>query len=154
MAKSELPVVEVSVALITWRRRILSVLNSRWGAFSLPMTKRRQWIAPRAPRAPRIEDWLAAATRAAAEALGRTLGAGRISGPVLRLDGYTQSDSDGLLKEYHFQVFHIPVDATVELLGGAATEWLLPAQFADPDRVPISPTARLLVAKLGADGIV
>ena len=154
MAKSELPVVEVSVALITWRRRILSVFNPRWGAFSLPMTKRRQWIAPRAPKSPRTEDWLAAATRAAAEALGRTLSAGRINGPVLRLNGYTQSDSDGLLKEYHFRVFHIPVDATVELLGGAVTEWLLTAQFADPDRVPISPTARLLVAKLAADGIV
>ncbi len=145
---------DVSVALITWRKRVLTVFNPRWGAFTLPMTKRREWVARHARKSRREESWEDAAIRAAAEALGRTFSAKAVTGPVLKLDGYAQSDSDGQVKTYHFQVFHIPLDTEIELLSGAVAEWLLPVELADPDREPISPTARHLVGKLAADGIL
>ena len=148
------PSVDVSVALITWRKRILTIFNPRWGAFTLPMTKRRAWVARYARQSRREETWEDAAIRAAAEALGRTFSAKAVTGPVLKLDGFTQSDSSGEVKTYHFQVFHVPLDAEIELLSGAVAEWLLPVEFADLDREPISLTARHLVGKLAADGVL
>ena len=44
--KPDFPEVDVAVALIVRRERILTTYNPRWGAFTLPMSKRRSWNDP------------------------------------------------------------------------------------------------------------
>ena len=61
--------VEVGVALVRCEDRILLTYNQKWGAFSLPMTKRRTWTAERDLL---VEGWEDCAARAGAEALGKT----------------------------------------------------------------------------------
>jgi hypothetical protein len=148
MAKaSEFPTVEVAVALIAKGEQILAVYNPRWGSFTLPMTKRREWQDPEVPHARRHEDWVDAAARAGAEWLGRTCE------PEFVLDdpgGYQQSDRDGAWRRYHFQVFRVEVEGEPRLVEGAIAEWLTPVQILS--RRPISPTARYVIAKLKEGG--
>jgi hypothetical protein len=141
--ESQFPVVNVAVTLIVHDEKILVVWNPRWGAFSLPMSKRREWHDPRVPASHHGEDWLDAGARAAAEYLGQTCE------PELLLDNideYQQSDRDGAWKRYHFQVFRISLADQPELVAGAIAEWLTPEEVLN--RRPISLTARYLVGKL------
>jgi len=63
-----LPVVETAAVLIVRDGAILVVLNDRWGAFTLPMTKRRSWAAPNVKdTGERVEEWEDAAVRVAAD---------------------------------------------------------------------------------------
>ena len=148
-----IPVVSVAVTVITSGGRILSIWNPNWGAFSLPMTKPRVLVDPGAPGTPRVEAWEAAAARAAAEALRCTISAKALDGPIMPLTILEQSDRDGKVKEYRFQVFHLDIGDLPDLVGETPTEWLPPGEFDNYDRVPISRTARLLVGML-PDSIV
>jgi hypothetical protein len=145
--KTEFPLVDVAVALITDGGRILAVYNPKWGAFTLPMTKRRDWHDPAVPASRHAEDWGDAAARAAAEWLGRTCD------PVPLFDDageYQQSDRDGTCKRYQFRVFRQAVEGEPGLVPGAIAEWLTPAEFLT--RRPVSPTARHVIAALQEAG--
>jgi hypothetical protein len=142
---TDFPVVDVAVTLITRGGRVLAVYNPRWGAFTLPMTRRRDWHDPAVAASHHGEDWADAAARAAAEWLGRTCD------PKPLLDdpgGYQQSDRDGAWKRYHFQTFQVALADDPALAPGAVVEWLTPAELLSPTRRPISPTARHLIAQL------
>lgn len=141
--KTEFPLVEVAVTLITRGDQILADYNPKWGSFTLPMTKRRTWIDPAVAKNHHEEDWLDAAARATVEWLGRTCE------PTLLLKDlgeYQQSDRDGTWRRYQFRIFRVPVQGETALVPGAIAEWLTPAEF--QSRRPISPTAQYLIAKL------
>jgi hypothetical protein len=145
--------VEAAVTLIVQRNRLLAVFNEPWSAFSLPMTKRRQWHDPNPnlDDAIRTEDWVDAAARAVADWLGKSF----VKPPKFLLDiaEFRQGDRDGLWKRYHFQVFRVTVAPEVKPRRDAIAEWLTPAQLLDRERRPISPTARYLVEQLQAEGM-
>ena len=140
--------VEVAVVIISLGGRSLTVFNQPWGAFSLPMTKRRVWDDPEIPPAHHAEDWEAAACRAVGECLGQTLRVGSLTDLNAQLDfslaPYRQSDRDGVWKKYHFRVFRydLPAGAPVPMV---PAQWLLPSELVDKKRHPISPTARFLI---------
>jgi hypothetical protein len=144
--KSPLPSLDVAVTLIRRGPRVLMILNASWSAFTLPMTKRREWQDPNIPRGHREESWVDAAARAAGECLGRTFTAE----PVLResLPEFLQSNRSGVWNRYYFQVFEIPWPENDEIRSGAVFEWLTPAEILDEARRPISPTARHIIARL------
>ena len=100
------------------------------------------------PAAPdRQEDWIEAAARAAAEWLGRTLAPGEMNETPVADDGrYTQSDRDGTIKRYHFQVFEVRTGTASQLVPGAVAEWLTLDEL--PTRRPVSPTAQYLIGLL------
>jgi len=151
MSEDKLTLVEVAAVVIVRDRKILAVFNENWGAFTLPMTKRRMWKDAGA----RIEneDWAHAASRAAGEWLAKTF----TSPPVFCVDApeYEQSDRDGVLKRYWFKVFRfcLDEDEDQELVHGAHAEWLTADQFLEKDRRPISPTAVALLQELMAQFI-
>lgn len=143
-----IPLLDVAVALIEAGERVLVVYNDEWKAFTLPMTKRRDWTDPGMPAAPeRQEEWIEAAARAAAEWLGRTLMPQEIADPPIVNDSeYAQSDRDGTIKRYHFQIFEVKIDKGERLAPGAVVEWLTLEEIAT--RRPISPTTRYLIGLL------
>lgn len=143
-----IPDVDVAVTLLTCDRRIVLVFNRKWSTFTLPMTKRRSWQDPRCKPAHREEAWENAASRAAAECLGRTL----TTAPAFLLDfpEFQQSDSDGTWKRYRFQIFELPLQVP-NLHPSVMTEFLSVDEILDPSRQPISATARDLIKKLGEE---
>ena len=134
-----LPTVDVGVALIASGDRILVVFNERWGSFTLPMSKRRVWAHPEQLGATADEEWIDAAARAAAEVLGKTCRPEAQA--VLKASGERQSDANGVLKEYHFQVFRVEVDADAPIVAGVIAEWLTVDQIRGGELRPISVTA-------------
>lgn len=138
-----MPGIDVVATVIACEARILAVFNPRWGAFTLPMTKRRRWQEPELPSGYREEDWENAAARAAAEALGRTFLPEELPHLLTEVENYKQSDADGTWKTYHFRVFGLPVEPGTEVLPGLATEWLSPDRLRE--RRPLSRTAIDLV---------
>jgi len=147
MAKG-LPEVEVAVALITCDKKILAVYSPAWAAFTLPMTKRRQWKDPNVKGGVRLEDWRHAAARAAGEYLRQTI-KGFPQDPALEVDRFRQGDRDGLVKLYHYKVYRVVIGKEGPLVPGARTEWLTWVDFQNPNREPISPTARELLKRHG-----
>ncbi len=145
--ESQFPVANVAATLIVHDEKILVVWNPRWGAFSRPMTQRREWHDPRVPASHHGEDWIDSGARAAAECLGRTCQ------PELLLDNigeYQQSDRDGTWKRYQFQVFKVALSDPPALVPGAIAEWLAPGEILS--RRPISMTTRYLIGKLQEAG--
>ena len=151
-AKADIPELDVAVALIQRGESFLAVYNPKWGQFTLPMTKRRQWRDPNmAKDAPlNHEQWIDAAARAAAEWLERTCFP--VTEPVVESPGYQQSDRDGIWKRYHFKVFRVELAEDEDVPEGKVVEWLTPADFKDEDRRPVSPTARHLITLLTPGG--
>jgi len=146
-----MPLMDVAVALIMKGDRILVVYNEKWGAFTLPMSKRRTWTDPSSKEGgERVEDWEDAAIRAATEWTGCT----SKNAPEFLLDlaEFQQSDRDAKWKRYHLEVFKVAVGDDLEIPSGRVTEWLEADDIVDEERNPISPTARHIVAelKLGA----
>ena len=137
---------DVAVTLLVRDERILVVWNPKWSVFTRPMTKRRVWQDPAIPPAHREEAWLDAAARAAGEWLGCTF----TTAPEFKADlpEYQQSDRDGSWKRYRFQIFQMDLAPGDEIRPGAIAEWLTKAEILDPNRRPISPTARNLIAKI------
>jgi hypothetical protein len=147
------PLLDVAVALITCGDRILAVYNDRWGAFTLPMTKRRVWEDPKAGKdSARTEEWEDAALRAAVEWMGRTT----TQKPEFVLDfaEFQQSDRDEKWKRYHVQAYQIELGKDVTPPPSRITEWLTAEEFLDEKRRPISPTARHVVSELKVNGII
>ena len=142
---ASVPMVDVAVVLIRRDDRILTVFNEKWGAFVLPMTKRRRWQDPKLPKGHREEDWEDAAIRAGAECTGRT----HTVDPAMVLDvpEMGQSDRDGKWKRYHFQVFTLDVGEEPPA-GLGIINWLTADEITDRSRRPISESTRHLIAEL------
>jgi hypothetical protein len=98
------------------------------------------------PKGDHEERWIEAAARAAAEWLGRTCEPEFLD----EFGEWQQSDRDGIWKRYNLQCFRVPVEDEPRLVAGAIAEWLTPADFLS--RLPISPTARHVIAKLKEGG--
>jgi hypothetical protein len=143
------PCIEVAVAVITQGPKILAVYNPLWSSFTLPMTKRRTWEDPNVPPENKEEeDWLEAAARAAGEWLGQTFTIAPQK--LIEIPEWRQSDRDGVWKRYSFQVFQIPLESNQGPRPGAVCQWLTVNEWLDPQRRPISPTARYLTQQLQA----
>jgi hypothetical protein len=147
---SLLPLLDVAVVIIVKTDRVLAVFNDRWGAFTLPMSKRRSWHGPSGEKAVREESWEEAALRAATEWTCCTTR--ELPEPMLDMAEFQQSDRDGQWKRYHLQVFAMTVGEDFALPAGKTAEWLLPDEILDEERRPISPTARHIVAELRLEG--
>lgn len=145
---AEFPPKSLDVAVTAIRRNdlILAGFNPAWGAFTLPMSKRRQWAMPDDPQMVRWEPWEEAAVRNVVEWFGHTL----LDEPrfLLEVREFRQSDRDLVVKEYNFQVFTVTSPEGEALVDGAIAEWLTVEQFLDVRRRPISPTARFLIGEL------
>jgi hypothetical protein len=136
--------IDVAVVAVTRGARLLMAFNSSWGSFTLPMSKRRLFADPNLPPAKREEAWNEAAARAAAEALGQTIPLKQLE-LVADIPEYRQSDRNGEWKRYHFQVFRLALPEDVAVKGTVPVEWLTVKELLDPNRAPISPTARDLI---------
>src|SRR5581483_12277456 len=90
----DIPRVDVAVAIIVRRDRLLISFSLPWSSFTLPMTKRRLWQDPQIPAATREEPWVEAAARAAGESLGQTF----TQAPEYLADlaEFRQGDRDGV----------------------------------------------------------
>lgn len=142
-----LPIIDVAAVLICCEGRILTGFNPKWGAFTLPTTKRRSWADDSiAPGAVREEEWTHAAVRAAAEWLGRTL----LEVPVSlgEVPEFQQSDRDGKWKRYRLHAYRLDLECEPAISPLHIVEWLEPEQIMDEKRMPVSPTARHVVAHL------
>jgi len=139
------PLVDVAVALVTVGEGVLVVYNDNWQEFTLPMTKRREWMDPNMRGgAQRAENWVDAAARATAPWLGRTLTPDEIAAePLLEEASFLQSDSDGIVKRYHLQVFSVKLTRRPQFPPGTMAEWLNFEDFRQ--RRPISQTARHII---------
>ena len=147
------PLVDVVATLVCREDQILAVYNERWGAFTLPMSKRRRWKDPQTKaESEREEEWEDAAVRVAAEWLGQTT----TEKPQFLLDlaEFQQSDRDEKWKRYHMQAFRLVVPHAVTASPGRVTEWLTAEQILDENRRPISATARYVVAELHLKGLI
>lgn len=142
-----MPLVDVAVSLIMKGDRILVGYNDKWGAFTLPMSKRRTWTDPSSKEGgEQTEDWEDVAIRAATEWTGCTTSAA----PEFLVDlaEFQQSDRDTKWKRYHLQVFKVDAGDDLEIPSSRVAEWLTADEIADESRRPISPTARHIVAEL------
>jgi hypothetical protein len=139
------PEVDVAAVVIQHDGKILAVYNPKWGCFTLPMTKRRRWQDPGEPGRTGEEDWADAAARAAAEWLGTTIHL--VSEPLPKGIQIQRSGRDGRLKHYRFHVFPVFLQMAPKLVEGAVAEWLVPTDFLDSTRRPISDTARTLLTE-------
>ena len=148
-----LPVVETAAVLIVRDGAILVVFNERWGAFTLPMTKRRSWAAPNVKdTGERVEEWEDAATRVAAEYLGATLT--QIPTFMAELAEFQQSDRDAEWKRYHLRAYRLDVDSDTVARGRAVSEWLTADELLEENRRPLSPTTRYIINELRLQGQV
>jgi hypothetical protein len=154
-AKPTKPLTEVAITLIrrgAKKDQILAHYSPNWDAFTLPMTKRRKYFDPDVDSEARLEDWLDAAARAASEVLGRTCS------PTALLEDFLpeheQSGRDGKWRLYRFRVFEVVLRDGESLPAGQTVEWLTTDQFLDPNRRPISPTARHVIRYLMAEQVL
>jgi hypothetical protein len=110
------------------------------------MSKLREWEDPGQKDGKQKESWADAAARAAGEWIAETF----YLEPQARfaLIEIQQSDRDEKWKQYHFQVFQIDAQRDTKLSPGARIEWLSPDDILDPNRRPISDTARMLVQRI------
>jgi hypothetical protein len=143
------PVVEVVAVVITRSGQLLTLFNKRWGAFTLPLTKRRTWTEQ--PRTDQLtgETWQEAATRAAAEALGQPLPRSHLPRelPDVSVQPFQHSGRERRWKYYSFRVFSLPLGAdeladrltVAQPVDGAPVAWLTASQVLSFH--PISPTA-------------
>ena len=133
--------VDVAVALILKDGQVLAVYNENWGAFTLPMAKRRVWKDEEEDSLVG-ERWEDAAGRAASEVLGRTVLLRKLTLPEDRLHG--RSWRDGRVKAYRYQTFLV-LRSAPEPRDGILCEWLSPGDLLDNQRHPISETAFVIV---------
>lgn len=142
-----LPLVDVAGVLITSGDKVLAVYNEKWGAFTIPLTKRRSWKDPGAEKdQERVEDWEDAALRAASEWMGRTTT--QVPEHLGDVAEFQQSDRDAQWKRYRVQAYRIQLDEDASLPAGKIAEWLTVDELLDEKRRPVSPTARHVVAEL------
>ena len=140
--------VEVAVCVILRGPQILVAYNESWGSFTMPMTKRRAWQMGTNEGHLQFEPWKTAAARAAAELLGQTI---RLDGlrDLWTIENYGQSDRDGQWKFYEFHCFALDLAVGIAHHYVPPAEWLSRDELLDPEREPISKTARFLAERLG-----
>ena len=146
------PHVNLSISVVISDGKILVDWNPRWGCFTLPMTKIREWHTDRGHVDTDSETALDAAIRTVAESLGRPLVAGEIpQGPEeLELQPYShRSYRDGRWKRYGQTVFVFRIDSPVL---GHRLNWLTPEDL--ETHRPISPTATEVIRHLQANEVL
>jgi ADP-ribose pyrophosphatase YjhB (NUDIX family) len=124
---------------------LLTVHNRHWGAFTLPMTKLRNWESGVVGNPPRRERGAEAALRNVAEFVGTTTT--QTPGLLLDVSDLRQSDRTGEVNHYHVQIYGFELSGR-RVAAGVVADWLTPNEILDASRHPVSPTARALVAKL------
>lgn len=145
------PTVETAVLVLVRDGQLLAVYNEPWGAFTLPMTKRRQEPGPTPDAEPQLEAADSTAVRVVAETLGRPLGENERPERVkLDLQPYRQSDRDGQWKRYTHSVFVLRTQEEPRPVDGAAWIWLDPKDA--PKLSPVSPTLQDIVSHLQGSG--
>jgi hypothetical protein len=131
--------VEVVVGLVTNPgRRVLLTFNERWGAFTLPMTRRRRGREGNEPLT-------RAAYRAAGEALGVPVRL--VQDDPKRLAGRLQSARQMVDKQYRYDVFHVEPhpDFDDRLRIRQPHLWLSPHMVLAGAYEPISESARTIL---------
>ena len=138
--------IDVVATVISCKDSLLLVFNDKWGAFTIPMTKLRH--RPLGPQARRTQWELGAdaAMRNVGECLG--ISTGQTAGLMADVGDIRQSERNGQINHYHFQVYGFQTDRQ-QAAAGVTANWLTPDEILDPTRSPISPTARALVERLG-----
>ena len=138
--------VDVVATLLAQGRKILAIYNPRWGAFTLPMSRRKQFNDPDVSKAIQPEDLERAAARVAAEVLGRTFAPEDFPKPLCEIKDFEQSDADGVWKLYQVHVFGLKLSEGVQLAPGVIAEWMPAIEFRI--REPITRTARFILKRL------
>ncbi len=144
------PNVEAVATVLANGRKLLAVFNPRWGGFTLPMSKRKQFRDRSVCEAARAEEWPTAAARVAAEVLGRSFAPADFPRALTEIKDFEQSDADGIWKLYSIRVFGLAVSDNVRLAPGVVAEWLEPEEF--QVREPMTRTVRFLLTRLEAQG--
>jgi hypothetical protein len=144
------PTVEAVAVLVAQGDKILMVFNPRWGAFTFPMSKRKEFRDPTVSQAGRPEDWSRAGARVAAEVLGRSFAPGEFPKLLCEIKEFEQSDVDGVWKLYSIGVFGLEAPAHCQVASGITAEWLRPSDF--QGREPITHTARFIISRLAETG--
>lgn len=132
--------------------RLLAVFNPRWGAFTFPMTKIRDYEDPETNMGARQEEPLSAATRAAAEVVGRTLVRTELPNPLFLTSKGDLSPARLRWNMYYLHIFALDLSQETTLAGSANVEWLTPAEFDSHE--PVSPTARFILDSLVENGVL
>jgi hypothetical protein len=146
------PTVEAVATVLADGPRILAVFNPRWGGFTLPMSKRKQFRDSSISPAIRQEEWPTAAARVAAEILGRSFIPADFPQPLCEIKDFEQSDADGVWKLYTIQVFGLAVTGHVRLAPGVVAEWLRPEDF--QQREPMTHTVRFVLGQMAEQGLL
>lgn len=142
MKADHLPEVEVSVVIIRKGEHMLAVWNNRWGAFTLPMTKRRTSLDRRLKQV-KVEPAERAACRAAAEVLGIAFSKSEAPKRIDHLYDLRQSDATGEVKSYAFEIFLLDVAEACQPCPGVISQWMRPQDFRDKE--PVSDSARAIL---------
>jgi hypothetical protein len=137
---------EVAVTVMRQGDLLLAGYNSKWEAYTLPMTKRRYWAMSDDLDSFESEPWEDAATRNLMEWWGPPV----VQRPahLLEVKAFRQSDRDLLIKNYHFQIYGAIIEEGQSLRPDLKAEWLSLEDFQDIHRRPISPTTRHLIDML------
>jgi hypothetical protein len=146
------PTVEAVALLLTQGEKTLAIFNPNWGAFTLPMSKRKQFRDSVVSHAARPEDWGRAAARVAAEVLGRSFAPNEFPKALCEIKDFEQSDADGVWKLYTIQVFSLQLEEGTALTPRGVTEWMSVADF--KGREPVTHTARFLFDRLSEKGLL
>lgn len=146
------PTVEAVAVVIAQGSNILAVFNPRWGAFTLPMSKRKQFLDRTISEAAKPEEWDRAAARVAAEILGRSFTRKEFPKPICEIKDFEQSDADGVWKLYTIQVFGLKLSESVKLAPGIVAEWTPAADF--KVREPVTHTVRFIIDRLEEDKLL
>lgn len=131
--------VDVAVTLILKDNSILLVYNEKWGAFTLPMTKRRRPEGAESADESLWEPWQDAAARPVVECLGR------LSSPKQVLDDFLPESHFSLRRQtqviFRYKVFKVLFEARDKIVAKTPTVWLTASEILKGDLHPISPTA-------------
>jgi hypothetical protein len=130
--------VDVAVTLILDGERILLIYNESWGAFTLPMTKRKRPDPPTAGDANDGEDWLDAAARPVVECLGRP------NRPVPVLEDFVPESQFSRRRQvnviYRYKTFKVNFEKGDRVIAPTYT-WLTASEILEGNLHPISQTA-------------
>jgi len=140
------PLADVSVVVIRDAEgRVLLDYNDNWGAFTLPMSKRHVLPPATEHGQPLTETPEVAASRAAAEMVGRPLDPATLTRVDAAIDPYNQSGRDGQWKRYTYTVFVLTLTDEPKPLPGHVAVWVTKSELKVLQ--PLSPTvARVLSA--------
>ena len=151
-----IPEVRLAAVAITRGPEFFTVFNPKWGAFTLPMTKRRVWTDPEVPAADHEEDPLHAASARRPRRWDGPSPPSSSPGPVelVELQPFQQSDRDGVWKLFRFDVFRMELPGGVTRAGGrsAPSAWLTLDHLRSHQ--PVSPTAVRIVEAIHASAVL